>query len=177
MSAFFSTLPWLAQCILSGSAKWKWAVNLQMWVNCVCLSTFLSTVFCRRTVSASVGGTVRLGKHFERAPHWTLPFSFPQSLPLFPPPSSSCFPSLAGKWSQAVFPHPRVTSRNSQTYRHQHTHSFCLSRPCPTLVWLLTAYGPHFGLKTEKQVFPLSTWLLWLRVNIAVWLFWEMLSW
>lgn len=100
---------------------------------CVCVSTFLSAVFYSHRVSASVKEWVVLcclGKTSSVLHTKPSPSPSPLSFPLFPPPSSSCFPVLAGNWSQVVFfffpslPNPRVTNRNSLTYRHTQTLFF-----------------------------------------------------
>lgn len=118
---------------------------------CVCVSTFLSAVFYSHTVSASVKEWVVLcclGKTSSVLHTKPSPSPSPLSFPLFPPPSSSCFPVLAGNWSQVVFffSLPPQSSRHKQeltdlpTYTNTLLFFFCLSLPCPTLVWLLTVY-------------------------------------
>lgn len=111
------------------------------------------------------------------------------SLPVFP--SLSSLQQLLSCLSWQLEPSSSPTPPTPSSSRHRqeltdlltytNTLSFCLSRPCPALVWLLTEYWPHFGLRTEEQVFP----LFYLAAVIACshycarasWLFVEMLSW
>lgn len=112
-----------------------------------------------------------------------------------PSPSLSIFPSLPSSLPAAVFlselesgaklffpPSSRHKQELTDLLTSTNTHSFFfLPLPCPTLIWLLTVYWPHFGLQTEGQVFP----LFYLAAVIAcshccvrtAWLFGEMLSW
>lgn len=167
-------------------AKWKWAVNLQMWENCSRICPYFFPPSCGGAQSvhlwASVWVFYCLGKtlsvlHAKPSPS--------PSLSIFPSLPSSLqqlFSCLSWELEPGCF--SPILASQAGTHRlttYTDTQSFCLSLPCPTLVWLLTVYWPHFGLQTEKQVFP----LFYLAAVIAcshccvraAWLFGEMLSW
>lgn len=93
------------------------------------------------------------------------------SFPLFPPPSQQLFSCLGWELEPSCFsPHPCVTSRNSPTYWHTQTHTrfvFLCLVPHSSGRWLCIDFVLDCRLKSKYS--HSSTWLLWLRIHIAVW--------
>lgn len=150
----------------------KWRITV-----CMCAPTFLSAILsCVCVLSFLLNCSGKTLSVLHTKPHTSPSLSLSFLLP-----QAAVFLSWPGNWSQAVFPYPCLTSRNSQTYRNTHTYSSCLSLPCPTLVWLLTVCWPHFGLETEEQLFPLFCLAAVIACSHcsvrAAWLLVEMLSW
>lgn len=168
-------------------AKWKWTVNLQMWENGVCGCPHFFPPFSGGAQSVHLWESGWFCTAWETL--WACstlsPPLLPPSLsfPLFPPPSSSCFPVLAGNWSQAVFPHPRVTSRNSLTDLPTQTHTAlflsvsALSHTRPAVDCALTSFWTS-DWGASIPLFYLAAVIACSHCCVrAAWLFGEMLSW
>lgn len=145
-SASFSTRPGLAQCPLTTSAEQSGNELL----NCKCWRTLrVCARVCPHFFPPSSGAVQSvhlrewavlhcLGKTLSVLHTKPSPFTLPLSFSLTS--LQQLFSCLSWELEPGCFsPCPRVTSRNSPTYRHTQTQLFfCPSLSCPTLVWPLT---------------------------------------